>query len=157
MTFDLHDLFREVHDTTDLTDYRQMAKELRSRIPDEHAEEAFLEALTCYCREYTTKQRPRNPSPSRASGRSPKRDAIRHWWEQLCKSRYDTADGLKQLGTCSAEDLIFMAEQLERKAAENMAVAQRWRSLAAEMAERGAARLDELPPDVVRERFGGAQ
>lgn len=146
--FDLHDLFRQVHDTTDITDYSQMAKELRSRVPDEHAEDAFLVTLTEYCRVQSTKARHRSPELPRAVGRSQKRDAIRSWWTRLCSDRYATPDGVKLLGDCTPDDLVFMAETLERKAAENVARAEAWRSLAVEMQRRKVKRFRDLPVDI---------
>lgn len=133
--FDLSALVREVHDSTDLTDHEQVAKEVRSRIPDGHLEAALIEALTAYVRVHFSLYRTpvKYPKPS---SKSAKRDAIRAWWQRQLNQRYASADGTqKLLRDFTAADCQFQADLLRRKAAENMAKAEQWDHLASQVGD----------------------
>lgn len=139
MEFDLSHLVREVHDTTDWTDHQQVAKEVRSRIPDEHVEDAFLIALTEFVRvrftTFRTSVAPVKPN------KSAKVRGIRQWWQRNQNQRYDSADGeQKLLRDFTAEDCLFQAALLRDKAAQNIAKAEQWESLAKMLGNGGTVR-----------------
>lgn len=134
MTFDLSALVREVHDTTDLTDHRQVAKEVRSRIPKAEVEGALIEALTAYVTlrfsQYRTPIKYAKPS-----SKSAKRDSIREWWKRSLNQRYATESGQKLLREFTAEDCLFQAALDRQKAAELVAKAEQWEQLASQVGD----------------------
>lgn len=137
--FDLSALVREVHDTTDLTDHRQVAKEVRQRIPDDHLEGALLDALTVYVRNMFSLFRPSigGASFGKPGNKSQKRDSIREWWQRSLNQRYATADGQKLLRDFTRDDCMFQAEQDRKKAVELVAKAESWEQLAKRVPKNG--------------------
>lgn len=134
MTFDLSALVREVHDTTELTDHRQVAKEVRSRIPKAEVEGALIEALTVYvANRFTTYRTPlKYPKPS---SKSAKRDSIKAWWKRALNQRYATETGQKLLREFTAADCLFQAALDRQKAAELVVKAEQWELLASQVGD----------------------
>jgi hypothetical protein len=167
--FNLRHLVRDVVASSPSPDYPLIAKEAARRIPPEHLEAALITALTEYVRHYATTIRPtisvlaapvqlaESAAPARRPGQSPKVIGIRQAWRRYLDAPFGTATGQKWLGDCDAADLIFIAEDLEKKAAENVAKATGIRGLREEMGRHKAARVRDLP-DVVLAAYlaGGA-
>lgn len=147
--FDLSKLVREVHNDTDLTDHRQVAKEVRSRIPDADVEEALIEALAEFVRVRFTNYRSTSGgnegSQGKPGNKSAKRDGIREWWKRQLNQRYGTADGQKLLRDFTIDDCAFQAEQDRKKAAELEAKADQWDELGALLKLNKAAKVGDLP------------
>jgi len=160
--FSLRSLTREVWAELDSADAHVLAKEIARRVPRSQREAALAEALTEYARVFITNQRPSGYSGSpaagagqRNSGRSAKVAAIRRTWPQL-RATYLTAAGQKPLVDCSKADVIFIADHLDRKAAECAAKSAWMRDLSAALAAHKALRVGDLPDDVLAGFLTGA-
>ncbi len=153
--FSLRSLTREVWNEMGSPDYHVLAKEVARRITAKHREAALNEALTEYARQFVTRLRPQTRRSVRRPARSAKVAGIRAAWPAL-RATYLTRDGQKALGECTRIDVVFIAENLDKKARECQAKASWMRDLAAAMKEHGAVRVRDLPDDVlasfVRER-----
>jgi hypothetical protein len=153
--FSLKELAREVWDETAGADYHVVAKELARRIRPDDRVAALNEALVAFARQFVTGLRPalrRSPAATaqRNSARSAKVAGIRRAWPQL-RATYFTKDGQKPLGECTKIDVIFIAENLDRKARENAAKAGRMRELAAALSAHKVQRVRDLPDEVLAE------
>jgi hypothetical protein len=152
--FSLRALCREVWEELGGCDYHVLAKEVHRRIKAADREAALSDALVEYSRVFSIGFRPsasRRPAKSagqRNSGRSAKVAGIRRAWPQL-RATYFTKDGQKPLGDCSAADVIFIAEHLEKKARENQAKAGWMRDVAASMKANKVTHVRDLPDDVL--------
>jgi hypothetical protein len=152
--FSLRKLCREVWEELGGCDYHVLAKEAQRRIKAADREAALSEALVEYSRVFSIGLRPsssRRPAKSagqRNSGRSAKVAGIRRAWPQL-RATYFTNDGQKPLGDCSMTDVIFIAENLDKKARENQRKAAWMRDVAGAMKTHKAARVGDLPDDVL--------
>lgn len=167
MTFSLYTTLRQIHDETDLTDHRQVAEELRTRIPDDEAEGVLLTALTEYVRtrfvdfrrrgdnatepEPTSDDESGHETPEPAIGQKPNtkswmRDGIRqYWWQQKIHCRYDTADGQSLLRDFTAEDCGFQISLLREQIEAAEGKIEQWDELAKLLELNGAATVGDLP------------
>jgi hypothetical protein len=146
--FDLSQLVREVHHSTNLTDHQQVAKEVRSRIPDEHVEGAFIEALTEFVRVRFATMRPSisdGGGGGKPGNKSQKRDAIREWWRRQLNQRYGTADGQKLLRDFTVDDCLFQASMDREQAARLLAKSEEWDALAALLKKSRKRTVGDLP------------
>lgn len=145
--FDLSKLVREVHDDTDLTDYEQVAKEVRSRIPKADAEAAFLIALEEYVRNRFQKRHyePTSASGAKPGNKSQKRDAIRQWWQRQLNQRYGTGEGYKLLRDFTVDDCAYQAELTRKQAESLLAKAEQWDELGTLLKLNKAAKVGDLP------------
>jgi hypothetical protein len=145
--FDLSALVREVRDTTDLTDHRQVAKEIRSRISDEDLESAFLEALYQTVRLIFSNKRGHvlPPENGRPGNKSQKRDAIREWWQRQLNQRYATAEGQKLLRYFTADDCAYQASMAREQASVLEAKAGEWDNLVGLLKLNKAQTVGDLP------------
>lgn len=150
--FSLRKLAREVWDDLGSADYHVVAKELGRRVPAGSREAALNEALLEYARHFVVGLRPTarkaKGAGQRNSGRSAKVAGIRRMWPQL-RATYLTRDGQKALGDCSRTDVVFIAEHLGKKARECQAKASWLRDLAGELGTHEAARVRDLPDEVL--------
>ncbi|HLK78198.1 MAG TPA: hypothetical protein VKU77_31680 [Streptosporangiaceae bacterium] len=159
--FSLRALCREVWDDLGGCDYHVLAKEAERRITAQDAALALPEALTEYARMFAMGQRPplskqKPGAGQRNSARSWKVQGARQMWPQL-KAHIFTSDGQKALGKCTAADLIFHADLLEKQSRHLVRKASRERELAAALKAHKAERVENLPDDVLAEFFGGEE
>jgi hypothetical protein len=157
--FSLRALAREVWDDLGGCDYHILAKEIQRRISAADRDAALAEALAEYSRQFAVGLRPtlRKAKPGAAqrnSGRSAKVAGIRRSWPQL-RAHIFTRDGQKALGKCTAADLIFHADLLERQSRQLQAKASRERDLAALLRAHQVERVENLPDTVLSEYFSG--
>jgi hypothetical protein len=159
--FSLRPLCREVWEELGGCDYHVLAKEVQRRIASADRDAALTEALTEYSRQFTVGLRPtlRKVKPGAAqrnSGRSAKVAGIRQSWPQL-RAHISTRDGQKALGKCTAADLIFHAELLEKQARQLVRKGSRERELAAALKAHKVERVENLPDEVLAEFFTGEE
>ena len=159
--FSLRHLCRQVWDDLGGADYHVLAKEVARRIKASERDAALNEALIEYSRQFTVGLRPtlRKIKPGagqRNSARSAKVQAIRKTWPQL-RAHIFTQDGQKALGECTAANLIFNAEVLEKQSRQLQAKASRERDLAALLHAHKVERVKNLPDAVLAEYFAGEE
>jgi hypothetical protein len=159
--FSLRALCREVWGDLGGADYHVLAKEVHRRIAAKDRDAALSEALVEYSRSFALGQRPALSSQKVKAGqqnsaRSWKVQATRQGWPQL-KARIFTRDGQKALGKCTAADLIFHAELLEKQSRQLVRKASRERELAAALKAHKVERVENLPDVVLAEFFGGEE
>lgn len=162
--FSLRALVRQVRDELGTGDRHVIAEKTLPRIPAEHRDVAFTQALEEVARAVVKDGHPRlhsvpdSSSKPRAgqrnSARSSKVAGIRRVWPEL-RATYACLDAGKQVADYSSDDLIFVAEHLETQARRNAAKAGNFRKLAALMAKSGAAKVADLPDEVLAAIFRG--
>lgn len=138
-------------------DRQQLVKEVEHLVARKDAAEALRQALPAFVHQVMTGSRYgafTPPAASRPSGRSPKVTAIREAWRRHLEARYTVADGgWRKLGDFGHADLLYKAAELEAKARENTARAAVMTELAATLAGHSAARVRDLPDDVLAPFF----
>jgi hypothetical protein len=159
--FSLRVLCREVWEDLGGCDYHVLAKEVRRRIKAADRDGALDEALVEYSRVFALGQRPalskqKPGAGKRNSARSWKVQGTRQMWPQL-KAHIFTSDGQKALGKCTAADLIFHAELLEKQSRQLVRKASRERELAATLGAHKVDRVENLPDEVLAEFFAGEE
>ena len=159
--FSLRALCRQVWEDLGGCDYHVLAKEVRRRIKAADRDAALDEALVEYSRVFALGQRPplRKQKPGAGqqnSARSWKVQGTRQMWPQL-RAHIFTRDGQKALGKCTAADLIFHAELLEKQSRQLVRKASRERELAAALKAHKVDRVENLPDEVLAEFFAGEE
>ena len=158
--FSLRHLVAGVRDELGTGDRHLIAKEAMSRIPREDRDSAFMQALTEVARAVVNSGHPQMFPAARAgagqrnSGRSAKVAGIRRAWPQL-RATYACLDENKQLGEYTAADLIFVADHLDRQAAQSAAKASHFRKLSGLMVQHKVSRVRDLPDSVLAAAFLG--
>jgi hypothetical protein len=156
--FSLRALARETWTDLNGADYHVLAKEIARRIGPDDLEAALNEALLQYARQFAMGQRPpsrktKHSAGQRNSARSWKVQGVRQSWPQL-RARIFTKDGQKAIGDCTAADLIFHADLLERQARQNQEKASFEREIAASLKANQVKCVRDLPDDVLAGFFG---
>lgn len=82
----------------------------------------------------------KTPNPNIASTAS--------WYQKRMRSSVLLVTGYVTLGTCTADDVDYLAEQRKIQALRDLAAAQRFTKLAAAMREHGAATAADLPDEI---------
>ena len=159
--FSLRKLCREVWEELGGCDYHVLAKEVQRHIRAADRDAALGEALTEYSRVFALGQRPalskqKAGAGQKNSARSWKVQGARQMWPEL-KARIFTKDGQKALGKCTAADLIFHAELLEKQSRQLIRKASRERELAAALKAHKVDRVENLPDEVLAEFFAGEE
>jgi hypothetical protein len=159
--FSLRPLCREVWEELGGCDYHVLAKEVQRRIASADRDTALSEALVEYSRSFALGQRPplrkqKAGAGQQNSARSWKVQGTRQMWPQL-KAHIFTRDGQKALGKCTAADLIFHAELLEKQARQLVRKGSRERELAAALKAHKVERVENLPDEVLAEFFTGEE
>jgi hypothetical protein len=160
--FSLRQVILSVLEETDSEDRDQIIKEVERRIPRKSLGDALHQALPAYVRMMggsTVRLGSPLPKPgsddgkdNRASGRSSKVEAIREAWSRHLEGRYTVADGSwRRLADFTHADLVYKARELEAQARSRTARAAVMTALAERLERTGAARVGELPADVLRE------
>lgn len=160
MTFSLYATLRQIHDETDLTDHRQVAKELRALIPDDELEEVLLTALTEYVRmRFVDLRRDQyhvnrstvvpdevQPAPaSKPNTKSWKRDGVREWWQAKIHNRYGTPNGQRLLRDFTADDCGFQISLLREQIEAAEGKIEQWDELVKLLQLNNAVTVGELP------------
>jgi hypothetical protein len=159
--FSLRTLCRQVWEELGGCDYHILAKEVHRRIKAAERDAALGEALVEYSRVFALGQRPtlgkqKAGAGQKNSARSAKVQGIRQTWPQL-RAYIFTRDGQKAVGKCTAADLIFHAELLEKQARQLTRKASRWRDLGAALKAHKVDRVENLPNEVLAEFFDGEE
>lgn len=158
--FSLRKVILSVLEESDSEDREQITKEVERRIPRKALGEALHQALPAYVRTIggaTVRLNSPMPKPGsndagRASGRSSKVEAIREAWAKHLEGRYTVQDGSwRRLADFTHADLIYKARELEAQARSRTARAAVMLALADRLEKAGAARVSELPADILRE------
>jgi hypothetical protein len=122
----VHDVLRE----TDLTEPAEVAEETFHRLTRGQYAEALRQTLRQYARTVMVRRR---SAPSAARVESAKLTARREMGAAWLRDRVSTMAGWKMVADCYADDLLYVAAQLRRQADEDVAAAERWEKLAAEL------------------------
>lgn len=159
--FSLRKLCREVWEDLGGADYHVLAEKVARRIDRADLEAALDEALVEFARVFALGQRPplrkqKAGAGQKNSARSWKVQGTRQMWPQL-KAHIFTNDGQKALGKCTAADLIFHAELLEKQSRQLVRKASRERELAASLKAHKVDRVENLPDEVLAEFFAGEE
>jgi hypothetical protein len=159
--FSLRSLCREVWDELGGCDCHILAKEVQRRIATADRDAALSDALVEFSRVFALGQRPtlskqKSGAGQKNSARSWKVQGTRQMWPQL-KAHIFTRDGQKALGKCTAADLIFHAELLEKQSRQIVRKASRERELAAALKAHKVDRVENLPDEVLAEVFAGEE
>lgn len=158
--FNLRALVREVMNTSTLKTPDEIAAEVAKRIPKAKTAEALHQSLRTFARQVISEERPhgfRGVTSPVSSTRSAKVAGIRDGWQKKLRARYHIGDGAYEfLGDCTAENLIFIATDLDEQAARKQARARGFRRLAEALDEHGAERVRDLPAELLMNSLGDA-
>lgn len=84
------------------------------------------------------------------TGRSSKVAGIRDWHKRFLAELLHTESGWRQIGACTAADLLFAAEERRTHAAKELHRAAQYEALAEQLAAAGVDTVADLPESVVR-------
>lgn len=167
--FDLRLLVREVCETVDSADPRQLVKEVSGRIAHEDRDTALEQALHVVLLQAVARDRHHispgaqgqsgAPAPSAAGG-SPSRKvaSIRDAWRQMLRDRISVGPDpseWKFLADCTAVDLDYAASIREEHARRTAARAAQYRQLAELVTQHGVSTVGQLPSSVLGEHLNG--
>lgn len=158
--FNLRALVREVMDNSTLKTPDEIATEVAKRIPADCIADALQQSLRTFTRQVISEERPhgmRGISAPVASSRSAKVAGIRDGWQRKLRARYHVGEGAYEfLGECTAENLIFIATDLDEQAARKQARARGFRRLAEALETNGVERVKDLPAELLMNSLGDA-
>lgn len=159
--FNLRTLVRSVLEASRSADLGHLADTAFSRIdPADHAE-ALRQAMRGFVRQVIGEQRadlpagpPAHVAPSVAAT-SAKVTAIRDHWQRALRDRLNVGEGSwKFLGDCTADDLLFAAEQRREHAARNRRRAAQLDALRQQLDDHDVATVGDLPAEVLLVSLG---
>lgn len=90
------------------------------------------------------------------TGRSAKVSGIRDWHKRFLAELLHTESGWRQIGACTASDLLFAAEERRVHAAKELCRAAQYEALAARLADAGVETVADLPESDVRDALDAA-
>jgi hypothetical protein len=97
---------------------------------------------------------------AKVSGRPPgwsaKVSGIREWHKQFLAELLHTESGWRQIGACTADDLMFAAGARRVHAAKELHRAAQFEALAARLTDAGVETVADLPESVVRDALDAA-
>jgi hypothetical protein len=158
--FNLRAAVRDVIDSTDLADPRDVAAKVAESIPSRDLRRALTEALATFVRvEFgrgrMTSGRPAADETEHASARSAKVAAFRKHAEQWRKKLRDRVhvggSHWLLLADCSYENLTLAAEERRQLAAANAVAAERYERYAKAVEAAGVERFGDLPESTLRD------
>jgi len=158
--FNLRAAVREVIDSTDLADPRDVAAKVAESIAGRDLRRALTEALATFVRvEFgrgrMTSGRPSLDRPENGSARSAKVSAFRAHAEQWRKKLRDRvhvgASHWLLLADCSFENLTTAAEERRQLAVANGVAAERYERYAKAVEAAGVERFGDLPESTLRD------
>lgn len=155
--FNVRDVCREVVSTSVDVNYDAMAEEVLRRIPKSQYVTALAVALRPFLRQVVSEMR--TPGPVAAPGPA---DSVVSWnvtsiregWQKRLLEVYATAEGNKRLRDMTHDDLVYMAEELRRQAAQKHAKASGWQLLADSVEANGVERVGDLPAEILMQSLG---
>lgn len=149
--FDLRAAVVEVLDGTGLADLGEVAAKVAENVPSRHLRSALAEALRSYVAVVNQQRRARNPiiGGGAVSSRSSKVSGIRDAVALALRDRVHVEGGMKLLGECTYDDLMFAAAERRENARRNLAKADQYEALAEKVRAHKAARVADLPPSVL--------
>lgn len=155
-TFSLRALIREVGRTSLVADPGLLADDVYRRIPAEDRDAALQQALRQSVRQVMSEERMQTQITAPSSpGTSAKVQGIRDHWQRALRDRLNVGEGVwKFLADCTAEDLIFAAEQRREQASRNRAKAAQFDTLRQQLDEHGVDRVGDLPANVLVTSLG---
>lgn len=165
MTFDLHDLVKQVCATSALTHPKDLAKEVLGQIDEHDEHDALEQSLATVVQKYVSRDhRPlitpgdqgrgdtQTGTVAGGSNRSPYVTALRSAWQRQLTARVNVGVGdWKRFGDCTAEDLDFMSRHRRELAAANIASADKLDTIAALLEEHGVDMVRDIPEHIVAE------
>lgn len=157
--FNLRALVRDVMDNSTLKTPDEIATEVAKRIPKACVAAALQQSLRTFARQVISEERPhgRHGVSAPVSSRSSKVAGIRDGWQRKLRARYHVGEGAYEfLGECTAENLIFIASDLDEQAARKQTRARGFRRLAEALGEHGADRVKDLPAELLMNSLGAA-
>ncbi|HEY6278059.1 MAG TPA: hypothetical protein VIX86_17195 [Streptosporangiaceae bacterium] len=156
-TFSLRGLIREVLANVDSEDLDVITKEVLRRIPADATGDALADALPPFIHVIIRNAGWHAQKTALREQRSQKVSGIRDMWQRhLDEVRYTIRDGsLRRLGDLTRDDVLFLAGELARQAAEKKTRAMGMKAVAAAMSEHDVKVVRDLPDDYLREMFGG--
>jgi hypothetical protein len=146
-TRSLRAVVTEILDDTELSDPRDIATEVLTRLTDAERDEILRAALVTEVRVTLHEHRkaPIGDRPAATPRPSAKVRAIRDAWAQLLNGRYSVGGEWKRLAEFTPEDARAVAAERRRMAAESAAWADRFDALAAAITAAGVTTAGELP------------
>ena len=157
LDLNLRGLTRDVLRTSTLADPSDIADEVYRRIGEDQLRAALRDALRVFVRQVISEERSHTTIRPESASPSAKVAAIRDYWQRSLRDRvHASASEWKLLGDCSAADLDFAAAERQEQAERNAAKARQYRMLARLVEEHGAARVRDLPADVLMHTLGRA-
>ena len=125
---------------TQTADPKELAEKVIAAIPDEERDAAFHEAMVAFVMSRVTRDRRGVPQP----GVSKKVAAVRTAWARFLMEPVQINGSWKQVGDCDVAEVEILAAQRREVARKNMAHAQRFEALAADMRKQGVARVRDF-------------
>lgn len=152
--FDLRKVVAEFLDTTDLTDFREMAAEVAGVVPSRQLRAALAEALVGYIANVNQNRRNANPvlngNGQQKQNRSVKVAGIAAMHRRMLRDLVHVGNSAnKRLGDCTYEDLMFAAGERREIARLTAAKADRYEWLAKQLHAHSVDRVADLPPEVL--------
>lgn len=162
--FVLRQVVREVLDTSLLSDPRELAVEVFTRIGATQRAEALQQALTVVVRQVISEQRhvthiadpTRVQRPTTSSGPT-RAGMVREWWQRSLRDRIHVGQSnWKPLGDCTYDDIVFAAEERREQASRNNAKARQYQFLAGLLTDHDVKRVRDLPVETLARTLGTA-
>jgi hypothetical protein len=150
--FDITKLVRATLDETELTDPAEIASKLAHEVPARERVAVIEFLLTSYVRSQFYRYAPTSSGGNRSAKVAAIRAAAPGWLRRrVCVGPETYA----MLGECGDAELAYLEEARLAKAAQIAAAAEWYANLRAALKRHRAARVDQLPADVLAE-FDGA-
>lgn len=153
----VRDRVRELLESTELADPHAIAGLLLPELKGKAKDEALAECLPQYVRLLVSAERGHlrldRPREQPTSHTTPGRSSRSPKWENVSRvfRLRVFADGWRQLGDCTAEHLMFLADDRYAKAKELTSSGDRWSALRDLLVRKGATHVRELPESEVAE------
>jgi hypothetical protein len=151
--FDIRQAVRSVIEETDLTEPSEIAAKVAESVPPKQLRSALADIL----RPFIVSELGRLQLASATAIRhvpSAKRAAIVELGQRWLRQRVAVDQTWKMVGDCTRDDCLTLAAERRRHAEQNAAAAATWEARAALLARHDAARLADLPADVLTEAEG---
>lgn len=158
--YHIRELIREHIAAAESVHVRELSEGIAGSVPSGELRDALRECLPHLVREVLNSTRPPvvvpAPAPAYSAKIARRREMAEAWRRQL-DAFYSVGDGeQKRLGEFSHDELVALADELQRQAMSNLAREKRLRALADEMQAAGCDRLADLPESVLSVQLGVA-
>lgn len=156
--FNLRAAVRDVIDSTDLADPRDVAAKVAKDIPSKELRRALAEALVTFVRvEFghirmaSSRQLPEQPASARSAKVAAFRVHAEQWRRKLRDRIHVGGSEWLLLADCSFENLTLAAEERRQMAVSNAAAADRYERYAKAVEAAGVERFGDLDEDTLRD------